>query len=832
MKSVKTQLMTAVTLIVGVCLGFVMFALYLNNDQLLRKNLEDKFLKQAQSLANGFDIHMQREKTVVLSFMKQAQPRFSELAGDPVLARQFVQKMHEDFPQWDPVTFFPDTSGKIAVTSLVGVVDASRLEYISSFYLGRPHFSDPIIYIVHGQPIVVGIAPIVIGGQVRGAVTGGMRLDIFTREIAAAQVGRSGFCILVSPNGTITSHPNPDLVLNKKLADLGNPALVEAMAQMTNGLNGTLITEINGQSHLVAYTPTHDGWGIFVASPTAEEFAAVTYLGWLFVALFAAGWLLTIQVINRILSNRFADPLAYLAAIMQHWPQSTFSRGIPDSAVNLPDQVLPVERWPRELQELHAAYQSMASQIQRQLETILAANEKYTKAFRHSSDVIGLVRSRDECIMELSDAFFTTFSYSRDEVLLHSSENFGLWADPEQRRTIFETLKHQEKIHRLETSWRTRSGEIRLGLLSIEIIEVNSEQYNLFVWQDITELKRSEQALLQMNAVLEDNVRLRTQELSTLNMELTALNNEMLTMNEILKQSNTQLQEEVNERRQAEDNLSDSNQQLQTALTQLHQTQAKMIESEKVAALGSLVAGIAHEINTPLGNCITLASHLNLSLQQITPYNSPSTIRSQEYIEDSQEILPALLVNLSQTGDLIRNFRNVATCQIDEDRRVFYVAPYLEQAFLALQPTLRKARLQWRTECPETLRWDSYPGALSQILTHLVMNSVIHAYSPDRTGTIECLLHEENDEVVMEYRDDGRGMAADTLAKIFDPFFTTNRASGSGLGLYAVYNLVTQKLSGRIACTSTPGVGTCFILRAPLTPAEDPAPGMARSQNN
>ncbi|HWR38795.1 MAG TPA: ATP-binding protein [Patescibacteria group bacterium] len=821
MKSIKAQLMLAVTVIVGIGLGCVMLTLYLSNDQLIRTNLEDKFLKQSQILANGFDIHMQREKTVITSFMKQAQPQYYELAGDIGKAQQFVIKMHLDFPQWNPVTFFPDTTGKTAITSLIGVVDASKLEYVSSFHLGRPYFSDPIISIVHGAPIVVGVAPIVVNDKVVGAVTGGMHLNIFTRDIAATKIGEQGFCILVSPNGTITSHPNPDFVLKKKLADLGNPALVEAFHRMKGNLSGTLITEINGQPHLIAYTPTLDGWGIFVASPTAVEFAVITRLGWMFLALFVAGWLLTIQVMNRILSYRFTGPVAQLAASMRRWPQTTPGANDDPQASLPPLDPLAVEHWPQELQALHMSYQSMAAQIRQQLAAILAVTEKYTKAFRHSSDVIGLVRSRDQCIIELSDAFFSTFSYTRDEVLQHSSEEFGLWTNPAQRQNMFQALYRGEKVQRLETPWRTRSGEIRLGLLSVELIKTEEEEYNLFLWQDITELKRSEQALLQMNADLEEKVELRTRELYSANMELTAMNEQMIAMNETLEYANEKLKEEVAERRRAEENLSESNRQLQFTLEQLRQAQAKMIEAEKISSLGSLVTGIAHEINTPLGNCVTLASHLHLALQNLsleTGKEIPETTHSQQYrdyIEDSREILPVLVTNLSQTGELIRSFRNVATSQIQEDRQYFYVAPYLDQVFMALQPSLRKARLQWRIDCPATLRWDSYPGALSQIVTHLVMNSIMHGYAPEEAGTIECSLLESDDEIIMEYRDDGRGMTPEVLSKAFDPFFTTNRSTGSGLGLYTVYNLVTQKLSGSITCTSSPGAGTVFVLHAP-----------------
>ena len=393
-----------------------------------------------------------------------------------------------------------------------------------------------------------------------------------------------------------------------------------------------------------------------------------------------------------------------------------------------------------------------------------------------------------------------------------------MWADPEQRRQVLATLARSERITNMQCYWKTRAGELRLGLFSSEVIEIGQARYSLFVWQDITDLKRSEDALRQFNSELESIVEQRTRELTSANLELTALNEEMIAMNEMLEFTNGQLSKEIEGRICIEAELAATNEDLQSTLAQLQKTQFQMIQSEKMAALGGLVAGIAHEINTPLGNCITVASHLHLEFNQLAQdYCNEQKPHPwlQEYIDDGQEAFTALEMNLARTGELVRSFRDVAISQIQEERQRFYIAEYLQQISLTLQPALRKTRLQWRTECPDDLCWNSYPGVLAQIVTHFVINSITHAYTADEAGILHCRFAEEGDNIVIEYQDDGSGMSPEVQKKIFDPFFTTNRGVGSGLGLYIVYNLVTQKLNGTITCVSQAGTGSKFTLWLP-----------------
>ena len=261
------------------------------------------------------------------------------------------------------------------------------------------------------------------------------------------------------------------------------------------------------------------------------------------------------------------------------------------------------------------------------------------------------------------------------------------------------------------------------------------------------------------------------------------------------------------------------NEELATTLQQLQTTQAQLIESEKMAALGNLVAGVAHEINTPLGISVTAASVLNEDATDFFKVYKKGKMKRTEletFLDTAIESSSMILGNLKRAADLIQSFKQVAVDQSSEARRCFKVKEYLEEIMLSLRNTLKKTKHTLKIEGDETLILDSYPGALSQIVTNLVMNSLIHAYDEEDAGQIFLGFKCEGDRVIFEYADDGKGIHPENLSQIFDPFFTTNRSQGStGLGLHIVYNLVSQQFKGTIQCESQMGIGTKFIIKLP-----------------
>ncbi|NEP09358.1 MAG: GAF domain-containing sensor histidine kinase [Symploca sp. SIO2C1] len=260
-------------------------------------------------------------------------------------------------------------------------------------------------------------------------------------------------------------------------------------------------------------------------------------------------------------------------------------------------------------------------------------------------------------------------------------------------------------------------------------------------------------------------------------------------------------------------------QKLSDTLAELQATQHKLVESEKMAALGSLVAGVTHEINTPVGIGITAASLLaEKTTAFFEIYKSGKMKRSQleKFLDIAMQSSSMVLSNLNRAADLIQSFKQVAVDQSTEDKRAFQLKQYIAEILIPLKSKLKTTQHRVEIRGDETLTLDTYPGALSQIVTNLVMNSLTHAYSPEDSGVLVFDWKQEDKQVVIEYADDGKGISQESLGKIFDPFFTTKRdKGGTGLGLHIVYNLVTQKLSGTIECESQVDVGTKFIIKLP-----------------
>jgi ligand-binding sensor domain-containing protein/signal transduction histidine kinase len=302
---------------------------------------------------------------------------------------------------------------------------------------------------------------------------------------------------------------------------------------------------------------------------------------------------------------------------------------------------------------------------------------------------------------------------------------------------------------------------------------------------DVTDLKAHEEALERINQDLERRVRDRTTDLSVVN---------------------------------------DS---LRRTIDELQQAQKQLVESEKMAALGSLVAGVAHEINTPLGVGVTAASHLEIETQRLMRKLDSNTLaRSdldafQRIAADSAQLI---LRNLQRADKLVKSFKQVAVDQSSEQRRRIDLRTYLDEILTSLHPAIKKTRHVVEVECPADLEFETYPGAIYQIMVNLVMNSLIHGFEGMDQGHIRIAAARRGDDLVLEYTDDGRGMLEDVRRRVFEPFFTTRRGQGgSGLGLHICYNLTTQVLRGTIGVESAPGRGVTFVIRFPITSA--PAAG-------
>ncbi len=277
--------------------------------------------------------------------------------------------------------------------------------------------------------------------------------------------------------------------------------------------------------------------------------------------------------------------------------------------------------------------------------------------------------------------------------------------------------------------------------------------------------------------------------------------------------------------------------ELNQTLEELRATQEQLVESEKMASLGNLVAGVAHEINTPVGIGITASSSLveeTKHFAELYKKDKMSRKALEEYLESTFQTSKLILKNMNRTGELVQSFKQVSVDQMADEKRKFNLNSYLNDIMLSIKPEFGKKTIKVDIDCDKNLELNSFPGAFAQIITNLTLNSIRHGFREKEKGhitiTAKTKCHserspahnlcagrsEESSHLLLQYKDDGTGISKENLPKIFDPFFTTNKQIGTGLGLHIVYNLVTQKLKGSVSCESEEGKGVLFTVSIPM----------------
>jgi two-component system NtrC family sensor kinase len=268
------------------------------------------------------------------------------------------------------------------------------------------------------------------------------------------------------------------------------------------------------------------------------------------------------------------------------------------------------------------------------------------------------------------------------------------------------------------------------------------------------------------------------------------------------------------------DAFNDMVENLDTRYAELQRAQEQLVQAEKMSALGRLVAGIAHEINTPIGVGVTAVSYLEQRTRDFSKLYADNRMKKSDlesFVKSAEESTVIIQANLRRASELIRSFKQVSVDQSHEERRRFPIVEYVEDILRSLQPSIKKSKQRVAVTGDRELTITSYPGAVSQIITNLVMNSLTHAFDPNDEGSIEVQIERYEGRLRIQYKDDGKGMPKEVADKIFDPFFTTNRSQGgTGLGMNIVFNLTTQKLGGKIQCLSKPNQGTKFIIDIPF----------------
>ncbi|RUP81269.1 ATP-binding protein [Alteromonas sp. KS69] len=328
-----------------------------------------------------------------------------------------------------------------------------------------------------------------------------------------------------------------------------------------------------------------------------------------------------------------------------------------------------------------------------------------------------------------------------------------------------------------------------------------------------SQLSHANKKLDDQNLILEQEVAKKTSSLSQIMLSLEQQKDELIANQRELRQENEN-------RQYIEDELRKKNSELANSMGNLQLAKDQLVESERMASLGGLVAGITHDVNTPLGVGVTAASFLQERLNNLkTSFEEKSltTKNMENFINEAEQTANLLLTNLNRASELIASFKQVAVDQTSETEREINLNDYIRDIIKSLKPSFKHNNHEIVVSCPEDLYIRCAPGAIAQIVTNMIVNSLVHGFEDTNDGKITLDVSTDNNTIEMRYRDNGKGLSNDDLDKLFDAFFTTKRGEGgSGLGTHIMYNLVTQSLSGHIEAQSKPGDGLQYTIRFPM----------------
>jgi signal transduction histidine kinase len=365
------------------------------------------------------------------------------------------------------------------------------------------------------------------------------------------------------------------------------------------------------------------------------------------------------------------------------------------------------------------------------------------------------------------------------------------------------TAGYLRKVSEVRMQYLRHGVQISLGALLVILL--------LMHWRLVRPLealvtasRRIEKGQLDVpiRRVFQDEVGALADSLEATRLALLHLIAQLESRNQELTDANEHLEQRVAERTES----------LEQTLVTLERAQEEIVQTEKLASLGRVVAGVAHELNTPIGNALTVASTIQAELENLKKELATGSMRRSSlntFIERADEGLALSMNNLQRAAHLISDFKQVAVDQTSDQRRVFDLAEVTTEILNMLQPTIRKSGCEIRKELSADLECDSFPGRYGQVLTNLVMNATIHAFETGSGGRIVISTTAvDADTVALVVADNGVGMEEAVRARIFDPFFTTRMGrGGTGLGMNIVHGIVTRILGGQITVESSPGAG-------------------------
>ncbi|RCW75474.1 ATP-binding protein [Pseudorhodoferax soli] len=512
----------------------------------------------------------------------------------------------------------------------------------------------------------------------------------------------------------------------------------------------------------------------------SEFQAAVSHspaLGWYFVGQTPVGWanpgvrnlviavagavfcgLLIGLVIAPFWATRMARPLRQL---IERAGRSTSPQGAGQA-------------WPR---GSVAEFNRLAGDLEAMTSTLQEREQKSQEIFNASPVPMAVADADDDHrLLDVNQAWCREYAHRREDVVGRTALDIGLWLEPTARVALRD---HAEKGESIDDVWLRRSdGSTVLVQLHARLLVLRRQRLMIWATIDHGPLRRIEQELRELNQELELRVEQRTLALAAANGELSL------------------------------------------TVEQLRAARAELVRAEKMAALGHLVAGVAHELNTPIGNGVMALSAMADATHgfRAAMQTGLRRVELQQFVASVEQGTDIAGRNLQRAAELVRSFKQVAVDQTSSKRRSFELSEVVHEMVVSLRPTFNRTPYQVEVNVPQTgLRLDSYPGALGQAIGNLMQNAVVHGFDGRGHGTVRIdAQRAEDGRIVLRVADDGRGIAAEHIGRIFEPFMTTKMGrGGTGLGLHISYNAVVNVLGGSLTVQSVPGEGSCFELQLP-----------------
>jgi PAS domain S-box-containing protein len=371
-------------------------------------------------------------------------------------------------------------------------------------------------------------------------------------------------------------------------------------------------------------------------------------------------------------------------------------------------------------------------------------------------------------IVDANHAWLQSFGYTHEQVVGHTAIELGLWVHPEQRDVFYAEYFRHGTVSGFPANLQSPNMPSRPFLLFASEVSYAQERGFIISLLDQSDRVAAEEAQRMARTELEQRVTERTME-------------------------------------------------LQQTVTQLTQAHEGLVRSEKLASLGALVAGVSHELNTPLGNSLTVATSLQHNVARMRDAVEHNQVKRSELLEffrQHDEMADVITRNTQRAAYLVSSFKQVAVDRTSERKREFQLHALVDDILLSMRPSTKHLQLDIAIDISTEITCYSYPGAIGQIMSNLLQNCAVHAFAKRGGGSIHIRAQTDGPWVQLSVQDDGEGMTAQVLGHVFDPFFTTRLGQGgSGLGLSVSHTLAESVLGGSLSASSEPGKGSCFTLR-------------------